>query len=135
MSIRLVDDSGEVFWFTGSNWRRVLAFASRHGWQPNPLLEPDNWDDSLTWNEKYEIVGGASLNKAESVALADAIDRGLREDPINASVAEEFAVDVEAMREKLPEYDPARHAADLLKDWSRFRDFARDRALRIDLTD
>jgi hypothetical protein len=39
------------------------------------------------------------------------------------------------VREKLSDYDPARHAADLLKEWSRFRDFARGTALRVDLTD
>jgi hypothetical protein len=135
MSIRLVNDAGQVYWFTSGNWRAMLAFASRYGWPPNRLLDPQNWDEALTWDEKWEIVGGASLNKVESAALADAIDRGHLEDPTNAIVAQEFAVHVEAMREKLPEYDPARHAADLLKDWSRFRDFARGRALRIDLTD
>ncbi|HQY88044.1 MAG TPA: hypothetical protein PK402_05255 [Tepidisphaeraceae bacterium] len=135
MSIRLVNDAGDVYWFTGGNWRRVLAFASRHGWQSNPLLEPDNWDESLTWNDKYEIVGGASLAKAESHALADAIDRGVREDPAGASVVEELEVHAEAVRQELPDYDPALYAADLLKEWLRFRDFARGSALRVDLTD
>src|SRR5437764_1134554 len=32
MSIRLVNDAGEVYWFSSGSWRRVLAFASRHGW-------------------------------------------------------------------------------------------------------
>jgi hypothetical protein len=135
MSIRLVNDAGEVYWFTSGNWRRVLAFASRHRWPPNPNLEPDNWDESLTWNEKYEIVGGASLSKDESHTLADAIDRGVREDPAGASVAKELEVHAEAVRQELPDYDPARHAADLLKEWLRFRDFARGTALRVDLTD
>ncbi len=134
MLIRLVNDVGQVYWFTSGNWRRVLAFASRHGWSPVPSLDPDNWDESLTWNDKYEIVGGASLSKAESHALADAIDRGVVEDPVGASVVKELEVHADAVREKLPEYDPARHAADLLNEWMRFRDFARGTALRVDLT-
>lgn len=135
MSIRLVNDAGEVYWFTCANWLRVLAFASRHGWLPNPLLEPDNWDESLDWNEKYEIVGGASLNKDESRALADAIDRGIREDPAGASVVKELEVHADAVRREFPGYDPTRHAADLLREWLRFRDFARGTALRVDLMD
>jgi hypothetical protein len=135
MSIRLVNDAGQFYWFTSVNWRLVLAFASRHGWPPNPSLEPGNWDESLTWNEKYEIVGGATLSEAESHALADAIDRGVVEDPAGASVAKELEVHAEAVRQKLPGYDPARYAADLLKEWLRFRDFARGTALRVDLTD
>ena len=135
MSIRLVNDAGQVYWFTSGNWRRVLSFASRHGWPPNPSLEPDNWDGSVTWNDQYAIVGGASLSKADSQALADAVDRGVREDPVGESVVKELEAHADAVREKLPDYDPARYAADLVKEWSRFREFARGTALRIDLTD
>jgi hypothetical protein len=135
MSIRLVNDAGEVYWFTSGNWRRVLAFAAHHGWPPNPSLEPDNWDESLRWNDKYVIVGGASLSKAESQALAEAVDRGVRDDPVGESVVKELEAHAGAVRQKLPDYDPARYAIDLLKEWSRFRDFARGTALRVDLTD
>lgn len=135
MSIRLVNDAGGVYWFTSGNWRRVLAFASRHGWPANPKLNPDHWDQSLTWNEKYEIIGGATLSRDESQALADAIERGISVDPAGSSVAKELATHSEAMRRALPSYDPAQHAADLVKDWSQFRDFARGTALRVDLTD
>jgi hypothetical protein len=135
MSIRLVNDAGQVYWFTSGNWRRVLAFAARHGWSPNLSLEPENWDESLTWDDKWEIVGGASLSKAEAHALADAIDRGLREDPVGGSVAQELEAHAEAVREKVADYDPARYSADLLREWSRFQAFARGTALRVDLTD
>jgi hypothetical protein len=135
MSIRLVNDAGEVFWFTSGNWRRVLAFASRHGWSLNPSLEPDNWDEALTWNEHYEIVGGAAVAEAESRELADAIERGVTGDPAGDSVAAELAIRAEDIRRKLPEYDPARHAVDLLHEWARFQAFARRGAFRVDLTD
>jgi hypothetical protein len=135
MSIRVVNDAGEVFWFTSGNWRLLLAFASRHDWLSNPTLNPDNWNEPMTWNSNYEIVGGASLGKAEAQALANAIDRGLRDDPRGASVASDLQTRAKDVQRILPDYDPALHAAGLLKEWSRFGDFARGNTLRIDLTD
>jgi hypothetical protein len=134
MPIRIVNDVGGFYWFTRGNWGRILRFASRHGWPPNSSLEPPNWD-SPTWNNQSEIVGCASLSKADSHALVDAIDRGVRKDPNGASVAKELEVNAEAMRKNLPNYDPARHAVDLVQEWLRFRDFARGSGLRVDLTD
>lgn len=132
MSIRVANDAGEEFWFSIVNWRRMLAFASLHGWPTNAALEPDNWDESLPFNDKYEIVGRAAVTQGDALALADAIDRGIRDDPRAASDLERTAPHV---REKLPTYDAQDQAIALLNDWSRFRDFARGRALRIDLTD
>jgi len=134
MPIRIVNDAGEFYWFTGGNWGRMLRFAAHYGWPPNPSLEPPNWDSGTCINQS-EIVGCASLAKADSHALADAIDRGIREDPNGASVAKELEVNAEAVRKKLPTYDPTRHAADLVQEWLRFGDFARGSALRVDLTD
>lgn len=135
MSIRLVNESGEVFWFTSINWGRLIAFAARYGWPPNSSLDPDNWNESLTFNDKYEMVGGASLTGVESKALANAIARGICDDPENTGVAEELAVHAEQVRRKLPSYDPARHARDLLQEWSRFQAFALRGGFRVDLTD
>jgi hypothetical protein len=135
MSIRLVNEGGKVFWFTSGNWLSVIEFAARHGWPLNAALDPQNWDDSLHWNDEYEIVGGASLTATDAIALADAIDRALRDDHTHASIVSELETRATEVRRILPEYDPANYAADLLKRWGEFAAFARTGALRVDLTD
>jgi hypothetical protein len=135
MSIRLVNDTGKIFWFTGLNWQMVCKFASLHGWSPPRTLDPKNWDESAKLNDKYEIVGGAALSKEAAAGFAEAIVRGALDDPNAESVLKELAPSVPYIRARLPEYDPTQHATDLLKEWLRFGEFARSGALRVDLTD
>jgi hypothetical protein len=59
----------------------------------------------------------------------------LRDDPQGTSIARDLERHAPDVRNLLPEYDPSRHALDLLQDWSRFRAFVLAGSLRVDLTD
>ncbi|MDB5318493.1 MAG: hypothetical protein JWN40_124 [Phycisphaerales bacterium] len=135
MAIRLVNESGNVFWFTSGDWLRLIEFAARHGWPLNAALDPQNWDGSLACNDAYEILGGASLTATDSLAIADAIDRALRDDQTHANIASKLETRETEVRRILPDYDPAKYATEVLKRWGKFAAFARTGALRVDLTD
>jgi hypothetical protein len=101
MSIRLVNNAGEIFWFTSGNWQRLLAFASRNGWKFDASLEPQNWDDSIPLNDQYEIIGGARLTTSGALALATAIERGLKTEADGATIAIELATRQDQIRKVL----------------------------------
>jgi hypothetical protein len=134
MGIRLISDDQRIFWFTSSNWKRILRFAGQHGWRWNRELLPDRWTDR-TWDECWEIVGGARLDADAARLLADAIERGTASDPKLAFLMKELERVKDKMKERLPAYDPAEHASKLAETWVKFAAFARKGGFRVDLTD
>jgi hypothetical protein len=134
MSIRLVSDNGEIFWFTGSNWKRLLRFAGQHGWKWDRALIPERMTQ-LEWNDKYEVIGGAELAPAGASSLADAVERGIRDDPQNTFLLQRLEKNQEAVKKKLPTYNALSHAADITRNWMEFVAFARRSGFRVDLTD
>jgi hypothetical protein len=132
MGVRLVRDDGNVFWLTGSNWRRLLWFASHYGWR---------WDQARIqrhdglMNDKYEFIGCARFDEDAAQLLADAVQRGTHADPTPHYLVKDLDRNAQAIREKLPDFDPASHAEDLVQRWAEFAEFARKGGFRVDLTD
>ena len=134
MRIRLVRDDGSVFWFTTSNWKRFLRFAGQHGWKWNRELIPGRLGDGQM-NDKYEFIGCARVELDAAQSLADAVERGVRDEPQPAFLVKEFDRTKVAVRETLPNCDPLTHAQNVVKHWVTFVPYARAGGFRVDLTD
>lgn len=135
MSIRLVRDDNAIFWFTTGNWRDILRFAELYGWPADPLLDPDNWDGEMELQNQCELVGGAFLSSDRSTLLADAIERGVVDDPAALFIVETLRPTETWVRSKLPDYDVNASVIEKIKRWAEFAAFARGRVLRVDWSD
>jgi hypothetical protein len=134
MGIRLVSDDESIFWFTHSNWKRMLRFAGQHGWKWNRELLPIRWTDAAG-DENFQIVGGARLDADAARLLADAIKRGAASNPKPAFLIQELEKIKDKMPERLSGHDPVEYASKLVETWVEFAAFARKGGFRVDWAD
>ena len=86
-------------------------------------------------NNEYEFIGCARVELDAAQSLADAVERGVRDEPQPVFLVKEFERTKDAVREKLPNYDPVTHAQNVVKHWVMFVPYARVGGFRVDLTD
>ena len=68
------------------SWQFMLALAERYGWQPRGTEPPEEdategglWHDD--WDGRYVPICGQSVTEQDARALADALERALRDIP------------------------------------------------------
>jgi hypothetical protein len=137
VSIRLISETGETFWFTGTNWARLLRFAALNGWSHPHDLDPSDWWDrpDIEFINQSEIVAGARLNRDEAARLADVIEQGLHRDPRPQFILDEVERIAAEVRKELPSHDPLKYVDTVIGGWSRFPAFARKSGFQVDWVD
>lgn len=88
-------------------------------------------------NEKYEFIGCARVESDAAQSLADAVARGVRDDPKPDFLLKELERVTDSIRKEHPtyDYDPTAHALTIVQRCAEFVPFARKGGFRVDHTD
>jgi hypothetical protein len=133
MSIRLYRSDGDFFWFTSSNWERLINFARQYGCEATGLARLVDWNDDGTGSlEGPNMIGVHVVGDAEARALAEAADRGLA-DPDALVLRRIVAEGNVTLQQRRP--DLAFTISHFTEPWAKFVTFARAGGFRLDWMD